>query len=240
LFYASTLVDASDVEAITNKAGWFGPILIALFILATQVFAPLSGTPGIFVGIKLYGFANTLILFYFTSLLSATINFWLARKYGRKIVAKFVGEKTLNEIDELSKVNERVLLITSRIFGYYFFDIISYAVGLTKIKFMKYFIYTALLTLIPTIAQYFIFSHLDFNSFGGMLIYFGSIAATGAIFTRFFYKVYVRRKDRPANEERRLSSVRFFFEFTLAKVFLQLPLMFEDRVNTQQPKVRNR
>ena len=196
MFYASTLVTESRVELITNRLGWCGPLFIGLFILATQVFAPFSGTPGIFVSIKFYGFGTTLVLFYLTSLLSAIINFWLARTYGRKLVSKFVGQQSLREIDQLLNCNERTLLITARVLGFYFFDIISYAVGLTGITFKRYLTYTALLTPIPLTAQYMMFSQLDFKSVGGMLTYFVSIAATGAVFAKIFHKLYVETKKQ--------------------------------------------
>ena len=229
LFYLSTLITPAQVEAVTGRAGWFGPVLVALFILLTQVFAPLSGTPGIFVGIKLYGYANTLALHYAVSLLSAAINFWVARAYGRGIVRRLVGEEALKDIDELSRINERVLLITSRVFGYFFFDIISYAVGLTKIRFKRYFCYTAVLTLIPVTAQYLLFSRLDFGGLQGMLIYYLSMAATGAVFTKVFYKAYVRKKTPPPGGSGASVGRGYDVLFTLAKVFLVLAVVAERR-----------
>jgi len=229
LFYLSTLITPAQVEAVTDRAGLSGPFLVAFFILLTQVFAPLSGTPGVFVGIKLYGYANTLILLYAVSLLSAVINFWIARVYGRGIVRRLVGDATLKDIDELSQINERILLITSRVFGYYFFDIISYAVGLTKIRFKKYFLYTAVFTLIPVTAQYLLFSRLDFTGLRGMLIYFLSMAATGLIFTKIFYKAYVRKKTPPSANTDQGVSWGYDLLFTLAKIFLILTLIAERR-----------
>jgi len=89
-------------------------------------------------------------------------------------------------------LNERTLLISFRIFGYSFFDVVSYAIGLTSIRFKKYFVYTALLTFIPFTAQYFLFAQLNFNSFWGMLIYIVSIAAAGSLFAGVLYRLYVR------------------------------------------------
>lgn len=199
LFCLSTLITPAQVESITNEAGWYGPFLVGFFILLTQVFAPLSGTPVMIVGIKLYGYPQAMGLLYISCLLSAVINFWIARLYGRTLVKRLVGEKSLKKIDELSEINEKALLISSRLLGYSFFDLISYAVGLTKIGFVKYFVYTAFLTLIPFAVQYFLFSNLDFNSLRGMVIYFASIAVAGAIFARILYKTYFPKRDFPIN-----------------------------------------
>lgn len=204
LFYLSTLITPAQVESITNKTGWFGPLLVGLFLLLTQVLAPMSGTPVMIVGFKFYGYPYTMALLYGSCLISAVLNFWIGRLYGRTLIKKLVGEQTLRKIDELSQINEKALLISSRIFGYSFFDLISYAVGLTRIGFKKYFAYTAFLTLIPFAAQYFLFSGLDFNSLRGMLIYFVSMAAAGAVFARVLYTVYFRSKTPPNASDKSL------------------------------------
>ena len=129
-------------------------------------------------------------------MLSAILNFWIARRYGRTIVKRLVGSDALQKIDELSGLNERPLLISARVLGYLFFDLISYAVGLTPIGFKKYFTYTAFLTLIPFTVQYFAFASIDFSSLRGMVIYFVSIAAAGAIFGRILFSIYFRKTGR--------------------------------------------
>lgn len=202
LFCLSTLVTPSQVESITSAAGKGGPLLIGLLLLLTQIFAPLSGTPVMIVGIKLYGYAYAMVLLYASCLVSCVVNFWIARLYGRSLLVKVVGSKTLGTIDELSMLNERTLLISFRIFGYSFFDIVSYAIGLTAIGFKKYFAYTVLLTLIPFTAQYFLFSQLNFNSFWGMLTYVVSIVAAGSVFAGVLYKVYIRSSDSSAHKSK--------------------------------------
>lgn len=199
LFCLSTLVTPSQVESISSTAGKGGPFLIGLLLLLTQIFAPLSGTPVMIVGIKLYGYAYTMVLLYASCLVSCVVNFWIARLYGRSLLVKVVGSRTLGTIDELSKLNERPLLISFRIFGYSFFDVVSYAIGLTAIGFKKYLAYTVLLTLIPFTAQYFLFSQLNFNSFWGMLIYVVSIVAAGSVCAGVLYKVYISSSDSSAH-----------------------------------------
>lgn len=196
LFCLSTLLKPAHIEAITREAGWFGRPIVGLILLLTQVFAPLSGTPVMLAGIKLYGYPQAMGLLYASCMLSSVINFWIARRYGRTIVRRLVGRNALQKIDELSGLNERALLISARVLGYSFFDLISYAVGLTPIAFGKYFAYTAFLTLIPFTVQYFAFARLDFGSLRGMVIYFVSIAGAGAIFGRILFGIYFRKSGR--------------------------------------------
>lgn len=202
MLYGSTYIDETSVARITQWAGPMGPLIIALFILATMIFAPLSGAPGIFVAIKLYGYPAAMLMFYAVSLVSATSNFYISRTFGRKLVLKLVGTKAMRDVDSLSSSDELSLLIVGRLFGYYFFDIISYAAGFTRIPFKKYMAYTAILTLAPFGAQYFLFRHLDYNTVTGIAIYYGSLLLTGGLFTAAFYRIHSRRKRQDMPEAR--------------------------------------
>jgi uncharacterized membrane protein YdjX (TVP38/TMEM64 family) len=169
-------------------------------ILATQVFAPLSGAPAMFVGFRIVGFEATMVLFYFVSLASSVINFWIARRLGRKWVVRFIGADTLDEVDQIAKSEEKFLLMWSRVFGYYIFDIISYAIGFTNVSFKKYFLSTALFTLIPWGAYFIAFRLVDMKSTPGMLAYFGSLLITAAIFGRIFWRIWATHRSKAGKE----------------------------------------
>lgn len=190
--YGSTLIDEGTVHQVTARAGMWGPVVISAFILFTQVCAPLSGSLGLFIGIKLYGYGNAMTLFYTVSMISATINFFLSRVCGRAVVRRLVGASGLNQIDDLSQAEERTILAMARLLGYYFFDFISYAAGFSQMPYRTYMAYTAALTLVPFGVQYFLFRNLDFNSPTGVFLYYGSVFATGIIFSQVFYKLFVK------------------------------------------------
>ena len=146
LIYLLSSIDKQVLENTALRLGWLGPVFLGLVLVSTQVFAPLSGSAFYFIGIRLYGYESILILFYCTSMISAVICFFVARKWGRGLVTKLVGENAMHKIDEIASIHEKSLLIIGRTLGYYFFDFISYALGLTKISFKRYFTYTAVLT----------------------------------------------------------------------------------------------
>lgn len=195
--YLLSSVDKTILENTARQLGWLGPIFIGIILICTQVFAPLSGSAFYFVGIRLYGYEEILLLFYITSIISAVITFYIARKWGRNIVIKLVGKKTMVEIDEIALVHEKPLLIVGRTLGYYFFDFISYALGLTKISFKRYITYTIFLTLIPSFILYFVFKNLNFDSFQNSMVYYISIVSTGIIFAFFFRRL--TKKSRLKN-----------------------------------------
>ncbi len=192
--YLSTLIEQSTVEALSLRLGVAGIFLMAMVILATQIFAPLSGTIGLFVGYKLYGYGFTLIIFYFVSLLSSIIAFYISKKYGRKYVIKLVGESNMSFVDKVVQAEAKTILIGLRVFGYFFFDFISYALGLTQISFKRYFFYTAVFTPIPITIQYFIFRAYDFNSPKQITIYYISILLSSLIATHILYKLYLIKR----------------------------------------------
>lgn len=199
--YLLNSIDKQVLENIALRLGWLGPLFIGLILICTHVFAPISGTAFYFLGIRLYGYESIAILFYFTSMISATICFFIARKWGRGIVIKLVGEKTMVQIDDIVLIHERSILIIGRLLGYYFFEFISYALGLTTISFKKYISYTAGLTLIPALILYFIFRNLDFNSFQNSMIYYGSIIITGIAFAYLFGRLVQKGKVVTINKK---------------------------------------
>ena len=193
--YLISSIDNETLEKITTELGWWGMLFFVFIILCTYIFVPLSGTAFYFVGIKLYGYGTALILLYIVAIISSVISFYIARRWGRKIVRKLVGEKMMNHIDNVTESHENLLLITGRTLGFFFFDFISYALGLTKISFKKYFTYTVLLTLIPAGLQYLVFKSIDFHSFKGLMIYYVSIAFTGLIFAYIFARLMKLKKN---------------------------------------------
>jgi uncharacterized membrane protein YdjX (TVP38/TMEM64 family) len=192
VFYASIKIDQSRIEHISTSLGAWGILFLALCILATQIFSFLSSTPVLVIVIRLYGYPTAVTLLYIVTMVSAVTNFWTARIFGRPVVRKLVGARTMVQIDMLTQANERSLLTVARLFGYFFVDVIGYALGLTSVDFSSYMIYTAALTLIPTLTEYVIFRHFTFNTLSQLIFYYGYLAMSGALFIYLFYRIYIR------------------------------------------------
>lgn len=189
------LVTSEGFKDFTASLGFFGYFVVIGYTVLSHVFAPLAGTPGVLLGLTIYGAKTGMFLLYIASLISATINFWISRKFGRKLVTKLVGEKSMKEVDEFTLVEGKQVLIISRLFGFPIFEFISYAAGLTNISFREYFIITAFGSIFTNIGFYFIFKNIDFQSETGIMIWIGSIVGAGIIFG-FFIKAYLKKKKR--------------------------------------------
>ncbi len=195
-FYWSLTLDHDRVIHITQGLGFWGPLFIVLLFTATLILAPTSSLSIAVISIKLYGFFLNNVFFYVACLLSAPINFWLARKFGTPLLRWMLGKDSFERFEQLAKVNENTLLIYARIFGYYMFDFMSYALGLTEVKFKKYLTYTALLTLLPLSINYLVFKNLDFDSPLGLGFFIGSVVILSAVFTKVFYKLLSNPKHQ--------------------------------------------
>ena len=180
--------------------GPMGPIFIVSFTAFSQIFAPLPGSPASLLSIAVYGYTTTVIFVYLGGLLSASISFYLSRRFGRKLVIKFVGQNTMNEIDDFAKAEGTEVLIISRLIGFPLFDYISYAAGLTNIPFNKYFAITAVCSVIPTLILAVLFKGLDFSSRTGFTIWFVSLNIVGLVFG-LLIKKYINKR----NSEKKIS-----------------------------------
>jgi uncharacterized membrane protein YdjX (TVP38/TMEM64 family) len=133
-------IGANELREIVQQAGVFGPIIFILIHAITIMVTPGGG------GVVLILSSGTLFDFWpglFYSILSAIIgssaNFWIARKFGKKLVVRVVSLQTLAKLDPITKrVNSGSPLLLVPIFSTSAFNLSCYAIGLTKIKYSKF------------------------------------------------------------------------------------------------------
>jgi uncharacterized membrane protein YdjX (TVP38/TMEM64 family) len=193
IFYALSLLSTQAIANLALNLGLRGRLGIIFGIALTQVIAFLSTTPVFLVGARAYGYASALVLFYIATMISSALNYWIARTWGRRAVRRLVGAASWAKIEFFAEKNAAVLLFVGRIFGYFFCDLLSYAMGLAGIPFRKYFIYTMLLTPLPIVGEYLVFRRTDFGSLQGMVVYYAGLASTGLIFLLVLFVLARRR-----------------------------------------------
>ncbi len=126
-----------------QSSGPWAPIAWILLHQISYVIAPISGLPFLVSGFYLFG-KTAIIYTYFMVLIGATINFWISRIWGRSLVSKFAGKDAIEKIDKLSKEYGVITLIAARMLQGGVGDFVSYAYGLTPMKFSTYILITAL------------------------------------------------------------------------------------------------
>jgi uncharacterized membrane protein YdjX (TVP38/TMEM64 family) len=160
-------------------------IFIIGYISVAYIFAPLFAAPVSYASLTIFGVWQNSLYTYIAGLLSAGVGFWIARKFGRNLLRTFIGKETLASIDSFVTHSGTGVLIVSRIFGFSLFEIITYAFGLTKMSFRKFFIITAIFSIVPNIVIPIIFQQYDFHSIKALVIFMTVLAAVQGVYLLF-------------------------------------------------------
>jgi uncharacterized membrane protein YdjX (TVP38/TMEM64 family) len=144
-------IGLDNIRSTIEQAGPLAPLMYILVKMLTYVFAPLSSGPiqlsaGILFGLW-QGTFYTLI----GEVVGGSISFLIARKLGRPIVKRLVGDDGLQRVDSFYEtVGEWRSLLYARLFLFSIYDFISYAAGFTRIKFSTYVVISTVAGFLPT------------------------------------------------------------------------------------------
>src|SRR3989344_4504821 len=154
-------IDTSGIVLFVQRMGIWAPLIYIIIGAIPSIVAPLSSSPIFISGYIL--FDNRVQFYaYLSMLLASVINFWIARKWGRLWVRKLVGKDDLAKVDAFANDYGLLSLIFLRVFQGHISDFVSYAYGLTRMKFVPYLI-ICILAPIPWLLlwQYYIFPRVD-------------------------------------------------------------------------------
>jgi uncharacterized membrane protein YdjX (TVP38/TMEM64 family) len=124
-----------------KKAGVWAPLLFIIICSGSLVIAPLSGSSLFIVGGALFGKETSLILSFISNVLGCNINFWISRKLGQKAALHFIGKSNLQSLNGfLSQLKGHHSIVYMTLLIPLSQDIVSYAIGLTEVKYWQFFI----------------------------------------------------------------------------------------------------
>jgi len=135
--------DIDVVKSMINDVGIWGPIVfIGIYIIATVLFlpgAPLTIGSGLIFG-TLYGGLYTVI----GATIGASLAFMISRYFGEEFVERILKGKfkKIYEYDEKIKKNGLLVMFFLRLVPLVPFNVLNYAMGLTKMKRRDYMIAT--------------------------------------------------------------------------------------------------
>ncbi|NJN37481.1 MAG: TVP38/TMEM64 family protein [Acaryochloridaceae cyanobacterium CSU_3_4] len=137
LLIAGTIwwVNRIGIDQIRSNIAQFGiwaPLILGLLRWISIVVPLLPGTAYALLAGALFGFAQGLLIIAIADFLACNTNFWIARRYGRGVVARIVGKRFMDKLDRGSKkhLESNFFLLTGVLMSS-FFDYISYAAGLS-------------------------------------------------------------------------------------------------------------
>lgn len=192
LFFTQFYWTPEEIELFITQ---FGPIGIVVYILLAAAFnvaAPLSGTPILLLGFSLFQ-QWAIWLYAIGNFIAMAINFWLARRYGRILIKKMVGQESMSKVDEISQDYGLVALFMVRLFMSGINDIASYAFGLTSIRFRPYII----ISFIASLPPYLLFTLISSEDQGTLELLLLQLIIAGVLAgvylaSRFVWRRFVR------------------------------------------------
>ncbi len=147
LIYFSTKYSSEELSHFINTVGVLAPLLYLIIQIAGQIFAPLSTSALFVAGFILFG-KKAILFSILTWLITSATNFLLARKYGKGVLRKLIGIEGVERIEEIAKRIDNKGFFWLRLSTFYINDFASYAFGLTKISFKRYYL-VSVLSIIP-------------------------------------------------------------------------------------------
>ena len=153
IFFLSRAIPEDKLRELILGTGKLGPFVFIVFMLVSYILAPLSGSPLLLVGYYIFG---STVVFYAAAagFLATVTNFWIARIWGKSVVGSLVGEKNIEKMDDLVRHTGLLTLFFIRMFQGGIHELVSYALGLTSIRFTPYFIVSSLSMIPGTILWY--------------------------------------------------------------------------------------
>ena len=149
-----------------SSFGLVAPLVLIFLKAMTLVLAPLGGTPlYIFAG-ALFGNINGLILTLVGDILGSSICFYISRVYGQRFLSFLAGNSNVPKIlNAVSFLDKGKSFVKARIAFLPMPELLSYAVGLSKINFWKFSVINALFYLPVDMALVFFGSKVaDFSA----------------------------------------------------------------------------
>lgn len=165
----------SVIELIRGYGAYAAVISFFLMILQSI----LSPIPALLITLSnaaVFGWWKGALLSFWSSMIGAALCFYIARTLGRDVVEKITTKTGLAKVDEFFERYGKNSILICRLLPFVSFDIVSYAAGLTPIKFWDFFIATGLGQLPATI----VYSYLG-NLAGSTKTIFISIVCVVAL-----------------------------------------------------------
>lgn len=173
---AVSILNNLDVDMLKKyilSFGMWAPTVSFILMILQSIIAPIPAFIITFANAGLFGWINGAILSWTSSMVGATLCFYIARFLGRDVVIKLTSNEGLNKVDKFFGKYGNYAILIARLLPFISFDIVSYAAGLTSMKFSAFFIATGIGQLPATI----IYSYI-----GGVLTGTTKTLVTGLLF----------------------------------------------------------
>src|SRR3989344_9495612 len=177
LLYVISREFSGNILTLLRTNPYLGPLLLIVWRIAGIIIPAIPAGVISFAAVPIFGWWQTYIYTVCGILIGTSISFFLARNFREPLVGKFVPLAKLHKLEgELSERKRFIAIVLIRLFTVPVMDFSSYAAGLTRISFPKFFLAT-LIASIPDIGIFYFGERLYETIFGRSII-----IAVGALF----------------------------------------------------------
>lgn len=167
-----------------------------LLMILQAIAAPLPAFVITFANASLFGAFWGGLLSWSSAMVGAALCFYIARVMGREVVEKLTGKTVLRSVDEFFERYGKHTILVCRLLPFVPFDPVSYAAGLTSIRFRQFMFATGLGQLPATVVYSWVGSLLTGGTFwlvSGLFILFALTIVIVA--AKAFYQERQKRKS---------------------------------------------
>ena len=136
--------EQAEIEEWIDGFGVWGPIVYIVVFALSMLFAPLPTAPMPLIAAAIFGPGLGFLYTISATAIGSTICFWVARRLGRPALRRLTSQRAMDKIDELGERLGIRLLIVLRLFPVAGVDYVSYAAGLTQMRFASYIVISIL------------------------------------------------------------------------------------------------
>ena len=168
-------VDQHGIEHFIQSYGSLAAVVSFLLMIFQAIAAPLPAFLITFANASLFGAFWGGLLSWSSAMVGAALCFYIARMLGREVVEKLTGKTVLKSVDGFFERYGKHTILVCRLLPFVPFDPVSYAAGLTSLRFRHFMLATGLGQLPATIVYSWVGSMLTGGTFwfvSGLLILF--------------------------------------------------------------------
>jgi uncharacterized membrane protein YdjX (TVP38/TMEM64 family) len=126
--------DTALIREYLHGFGWWAPVVSTVLQLVTSIIAPLPSFMLAFANAMLFGVWWGALLTWSSALLAGAICFGISRAYGRGMVERVVPRAALASTDSFFVRRGVFAVVLARIIPFINPDVVSYAAGLTPMR----------------------------------------------------------------------------------------------------------
>ena len=132
-------VGIEQIRANVHQLGMWAPCVLLLLRSTSIVIPAIPSTAYSVLAGTLFGFWQGIVLIAIADLAACSGNFYLAKRYGRGIVQRLVGQRFMGKVDSFASnyLENNPFLVTGFLMTG-LFDFVCYAVGLTQMQWRKF------------------------------------------------------------------------------------------------------